>query len=70
MSPSTTMTSQELRKLLEAVWQNPRIACPNHIALWSFRDGEGWRYKNHLDLPIYYRRGKLQKIAQKISRSV
>ena len=60
------MTSQELRKLLEYVWQNPRIACPNHVACWSLKPA-GWAY---LDLPIYYKRGKLQKIARKISRPV
>ncbi len=62
-----TMTSQELRKLLEAVWQNPRVACPNHIACWSLnREG----CLGHLDLPIYYRRGRIQKIARKISGPV
>ena len=62
----TTMTSQELRKLLEAVWQNPRIACSNHITVWNLRE-EGWKY---LDLPIHYKRGTFRKIARKISRPV
>ena len=69
MSQPTIMTSQELRKLLEAVWQNPKIACPSHITLWSL-EREGWSYQNHLDLDIYYKRGQLQKIARKISRPV
>jgi len=40
---------------MEAVWKDERIACPNHIALWTTE--RQW-YKRWGDLGLYFKHGK------------